>query len=139
VHLLWPGPGCTANITNTPHNTAEACAIVENAIGLVEGRQVDLVAMLFRSIWGGEPGRLPYFIRPSFHGEIACCSRPRWIAGTTGSPMHIYTWFVWMKTPRSGPSLKVRIGRPETTPGTPDAAATYRVRAGNGTTDARSS
>jgi hypothetical protein len=110
--LALAGTGCTAIVTNTPHVTSEACAIVENAIGLVEGQQVDLVAMLFRSIWGGEPGRLPYFNRPSFHGEIACCWRPRWIAGTTGSPMHVYTWFVWMKTPRSGPSLKVRIGRP---------------------------
>ena len=53
------GAGCTAIITNTPHKTVEACAIVENAIGLAEeGRQLDLVAVLFRSIWGAEPGRL---------------------------------------------------------------------------------
>ena len=31
------GAGCTAIITNTPHNTDEACAIVSNLIALVEG------------------------------------------------------------------------------------------------------
>jgi hypothetical protein len=107
------GVGCTAIVTNTPHNTKEACAIVKNLIDLVERQHVDLVAALFRSIWGAEPGRLPYLNRPSFYGEILCCWRPRWIAGSEGSPMHAYAWYVWRKTPWSGPSLKVRIGRAE--------------------------
>ena len=28
--------------------------------------------------------------------------------------MHAYAWYVWRKEPRSGPSLKVRIGQRET-------------------------
>lgn len=28
--------------------------------------------------------------------------------------MHAYAWYVWRNTPRSGPSLKVRIGKSET-------------------------
>jgi hypothetical protein len=60
------GADCTAIITNTPHNTDEACAIVRNLVALVEGQQVDFVAGLLRAIWGAEPGRLPYFDRPSF-------------------------------------------------------------------------
>jgi hypothetical protein len=107
------GPDCTAVITNTPHNTREACAIVENLIALVLGQHVEFVAALFRSIWGAEPGRLPYLNRPSFYGEILCCGRPRWIAGSKGSPMHAYTWYIWRKTQRTGPSLKVRIGKNE--------------------------
>jgi hypothetical protein len=107
------GAGCRAIITNTPHNTQEACAIVKNLIELVERQHVDLVAALFRSIWGAEPGRLPYLNRPSFHGEILCCWRARWIEGSEGSPMHAYAWYVWQKAPRSGPSLKVRIGKAE--------------------------
>jgi hypothetical protein len=107
------GAGCAATITNTPHNTKEACAIVKNLIDLVERQRVVLVAALFRSIWGAEPVRLPYLNRPSFHGEILCCWRPRWIEGSEGSPMHAYAWYVWRKTPRSGPSLKVRIGKDE--------------------------
>jgi hypothetical protein len=107
------GAGCTAVITNTPHNTKEACAVVKNLTTLVEGQHVDFVAALFRSIWGAEPGRLPYLNRPSFHGEILCCWRPCWIAGSEGSPMHSYAWYVWRNTPRTGPSLKVRIGKDE--------------------------
>jgi hypothetical protein len=107
------GAGCTAIITNTPHNTDEACAIVRNLIALVEEQNVDFVAALFRSIWGAEPGRLAYLNRPSFFGEILCCWRPRWIAGSQGSPMHAYAWYVWRKEPRRGPSLKVRVGRRE--------------------------
>ena len=112
--LELAGAGCTAIITNTPHNTDEACAIVRNLIALVEGQQVEFVAVLFRSIWGAEPGRLAYLNRPSFFGEILCCWRPRWIPGTKKSPMHAYAWYVWRKTPRSGPSLKVRVGKSET-------------------------
>jgi hypothetical protein len=111
--LALAGADCTAIITNTPHNTDEACAIVRNLIALVEEQNVDFVAALFRSIWGAEPGRLAYLNRPSFFGEILCCWRPRWIVGSQGSPMHAYAWYVWRKEPRSGPSLKVRVGRHE--------------------------
>jgi hypothetical protein len=112
--LELAGPDCTAIITNSPHRTDEACAIVSNLISLVEGQHIECVAALFKSIWGAEPGRLPYLNRPSFYGEILCCWRPRWIAGSQGSPMHAYAWYIWRKEPRSGPSLKVRVGRPET-------------------------
>jgi hypothetical protein len=111
--LELAGANCTAIITNTPHKTVEACAIVRNLVDLVEAQQVDFVAALFRAIWGAEPGRLPYLNRPSFFGEILCCWRPRWIPGTKKSPMHAYAWYVWRKEPRSGPSLKVRLGKPE--------------------------
>jgi hypothetical protein len=107
------GADCSAIVTNTPHNTIEAGAIVKNLIALVEDQRVEFAAALFRSIWGAEPGRLPYFTRPSFYGEILCCWRPRWIAGSEGSPMHAYTWYVWRKTPHSGPSFKVRVGKHE--------------------------
>jgi hypothetical protein len=80
--LEFAGVGCTAIITNTPHNTNEACAIVRNLVALVEGQHVEFVASLFRAIWGAEPGRLAYLNRPSFFGEILCCWRPRWIPGT---------------------------------------------------------
>jgi hypothetical protein len=35
-------------------------------------------------------------------------------SGHQKSPMHSYAWYVWRKSPRSGPSLKVRVGRLET-------------------------
>jgi hypothetical protein len=42
------GAGCTAIITNTPHNTREACAILKNLISLMEGQHVSIVA---KPIW----------------------------------------------------------------------------------------
>jgi hypothetical protein len=39
------GSDCTAIITNTPHNTVEACAIVRNLIALVEGQHVEFIAV----------------------------------------------------------------------------------------------
>src|SRR3984957_20481363 len=63
--LELAGSNCSAIITNTPHNTVEACAIVRNLVDLVEAQQIDFVAALFRAIWGAEPGRLPYLDRPS--------------------------------------------------------------------------
>jgi uncharacterized membrane protein len=48
------GSNCSAIITNTPHKTVEACAIVRNVVALAEGQQVAFVAALFRAIWGAE-------------------------------------------------------------------------------------
>jgi hypothetical protein len=70
---------------------------------------VDLVAALFKSIWAPSQGDCPISTGRRFYDEIL----PRWIPGTKESPMHAYTWYVWRKRPRSGPSLKVRIGKPE--------------------------
>src|SRR6478672_5599373 len=74
--LELSGSNCTAIITNTPHNTDEACAIVRNLVALVEGQHAEFAAALFGAIWGAEPGRLAYLNRPSFFGEILCCWRP---------------------------------------------------------------
>ena len=64
--LELAGPDCTAIVTNSPHRTDEACAIVRNLIALVEDQHVEFVAALFKSIWGAEPGRLPFSTgRPS--------------------------------------------------------------------------
>ena len=33
----------------------------------------------------------------------SCCWRPRWIAGSHGSPMHAYAWCMWRKRPGAAP------------------------------------
>ena len=108
--LELAGANCRAIITNSPHDTRAAMAIVKNLIALAEEGRIDFAAALFRSIWGVEPGRLPYLNRPSFLGEIACCWRARWIPETEVTPMHAYAWFIWSWALRNGPSLKVRVG-----------------------------
>ena len=104
--------GPTAIITNPPHNTDEACAIVRNLVALVEGQRVDFVAALFRSIGGG--ARTIGLSQPA----VVLRRNPLLLASSVdplerGSPMHAYAWYIWRKTPRSGPSLKVRLGRDE--------------------------
>ena len=42
---------CIAIITNTPHNTKEAYAIVRNLIADIEKQDIEFVAALFRSMW----------------------------------------------------------------------------------------
>ena len=107
------GADCRAIITNSPHNTEEATAIVRNVIALAEDGRIEFAAMLFKNIWGDEKGRISFFNRPSFLGEIVCCWRARWILGSKGSPEHAYAWYVWRREPKSGLALKVRVGEAE--------------------------
>ena len=71
--LALADAGCTAIITNTPHNTPGACAIVRNLVALVEGQQVEFAAALFRSIWALSQDDWPISTDPPFFGEILCC------------------------------------------------------------------
>jgi hypothetical protein len=111
--LEQAGANCRAIITNSPHNTEEATAIVKNLVALAEEGRIDFAAALFKSFWGDEKGRVSLFNRPSFPGEITCCWRARWILESKGSPEHAYAWYVWRKEPKSGLSLKVRVSEAE--------------------------
>jgi hypothetical protein len=111
--LEQAGANCRAIITNSPHNTEEATAIVKNAIALAEDGRIEFAAMLFKNIWGDEKGRVSFFNRRSFVGEITCCWRARWILESKGSPEHAYAWYVWRREPNSGLSLKVRVSEAE--------------------------
>ena len=107
------GTSCTAIITNTPHNTEEACAIVRNLVALVEGQHVEFVAVLFRSIWCASRDDWPISTgHPSAGKSYAVGALVD--SRDEESPMHAYAWYVWRKTPWSGPSLKVRVGKSET-------------------------
>jgi hypothetical protein len=98
---LYPDkyPGADGYVTNRALDASDP----EHLTHAFRLASAGCTAALFRSIWGAEPGRLAYLNRPSFFGEILCCWRPRWIAGSQGSPMHAYAWYVWRKKPRSGP------------------------------------
>jgi hypothetical protein len=111
--LAQAGSNCRAIITNSPHNTEEATAIVKNLVALAEEGRIDFAAALFKNIWGDEKGRISLFNRPSFLGEITCCWRARWIPESKGSPEHAYAWYVWRKEPKSGLSMKVRVSEAE--------------------------
>jgi hypothetical protein len=107
------GGNCRAIVTNSPHNTEEATAIVRNLVALAEEGRIDFAAALFKNIWGDEKGRISLFTRSSFLGEITCCWRARWILESKGSPEHAYAWFVWREESRSDLALKARVSEPE--------------------------
>ena len=111
--LEQAGPECSAVITNSPHNTEEATAIVKNLVALAEEGRIDFAVTLFKTIWGDEKGRISLFNRPSFLGEIACCWRVRWIPESKGSPQHAFSWYVWRQEPKSGLPMKVRVSEAE--------------------------
>ena len=111
--LELAGANCRSVLTNSPHETSAAMAIVKNLVALVEEGRIDVVAMLFKNIWGDEKGRFALFDRPAFIGEIALCWRARWILNSKGSPEHAYTWFVWRRELRNGLAPKVRVSESE--------------------------
>jgi hypothetical protein len=56
-----------------------------------------LVALLGRNeIDCAGPTRSQFFGScPEFAAKIVLTWRPRWVAGSTGSPRHNYAWYVW--------------------------------------------
>lgn len=80
-------------VTNPPYSIADE--FVEHALELAEpnGRKV---AMLMRQEWDCASSRFHLFGQNShFAMKIVLTKRPRWIEGSTGSPRHSYSWYIW--------------------------------------------
>ncbi len=81
-------------ITNPPYGTL-ADQFVAAALELaapVDG----MVAMFMRNEWDcGDKRTARFFEHPAYAMKIVATKRPRWIAGSTGSPRHNYAWYVW--------------------------------------------
>jgi hypothetical protein len=74
--LELAGPDCRAIITNSPHNTEEAMAIIKNSIALAEGGRVDFAAALFKNIWGDEKGRISLSPGRHFSAKLPVAGAP---------------------------------------------------------------
>lgn len=81
-----------AIITNPPYTHARA--FVERALELMQPRK-GVVAMLLRNEYDSADTRRHLFGQAPFAAKIVLTRRPMWIAGTSGSPRHNYSWFVW--------------------------------------------
>lgn len=79
-------------ITNPPYKLAEH--FVNVALDEVQ-KQKGKVAMLLRNEWDCAKSRTYLFTKKPFRCKIVLTKRPRWIEGTTTSPRHNYSWFVW--------------------------------------------
>lgn len=90
-----PGPHAyDALVTNPPYDMAEK--FVRHGLTFVESGKVQIMAMLLRNEWDSAKSRNDLFLRKNhFAGKVILTSRPKWIAGSTGSPRHNYAWFLW--------------------------------------------
>jgi hypothetical protein len=92
-----------AIITNPPGSRARF--IIEHALELTEAKR-GMVAMLLRADIDGAERYLHLFGRcPQFVTRVALTKRPRWIPGTTKSPMHNYAWWLWDWRHQGPPTL----------------------------------
>jgi hypothetical protein len=92
--LTWGNPDQRDIVTNPPFAETLADQFIEHALLLTKpfgGR----VAMLLRHEFDCASSRKPIFGQPPFAMKIVLLKRPRWIAGTDGSPRHNYAWYVW--------------------------------------------
>lgn len=83
-------------VTNPPYDIAPA--FVLRALEYMWSRRATNVFMLMRNEWDCAKTRNDFFQpEQGFAAQITLTSRPKWIAGSTGSPRHNYAWFVWSR------------------------------------------
>jgi hypothetical protein len=91
--LTWENDGRDI-VTNPPFAEDLADQFIEHALLLTRnfgGR----VCMLLRNEFDCASSRKKIFGQPPFACKIVLTKRPRWIAGTEGSPRHNYAWYIW--------------------------------------------
>ena len=79
-------------LTNPPYQLAQE--FIERALELI-AETGGKAAFLLRNEYDCAAKRVFLFEHPSFAQRLVLTKRPRWVAGSTGSPRHNYAWFVW--------------------------------------------
>jgi hypothetical protein len=88
-------------VTNPPYGKL-AIDFADHALALMKPVK-GFVALLLRNEWDSAKDRQRLFgDNDAFAKKIVLTSRPRWIEGTTGSPRHNFSWFVWDFAKRRG-------------------------------------
>ena len=91
---LTKGSGRIGIITNPPYGDLadEFLAAALELTAPVDG----IVAMFMRNEWDMAKNRHRWFEgHPAFAMKVCVTKRPRWVAGSKGSPRHSYSWYVW--------------------------------------------
>lgn len=89
-----PDPSIRAIVSNPPYIDDMPEQFIKHALELMQPVKGQ-VAMFLRNEYDCSKGRMPLFGLPPFHKKIVVTKRPRWVAGSTGSPRHNYAWFCW--------------------------------------------
>jgi len=80
--------------TNPPYGPL-AEEFIRHALKLMKGCQ-GKVGMILRNEFDCGKNRMDIFSHhPAFRAKIVLTTRPRWIEGTTGSPRHNFSIFIW--------------------------------------------
>ena len=87
-----PPSGLFSIVTNPPYELAEE--FIRRALKLTKPRRGS-VAMLLRHEFDCAKTRRDLFEADNFARKIVLTKRPRWFSGTTTSPRHNFSWFVW--------------------------------------------
>lgn len=84
----------TAIVTNPPYGDL-AADFARKALELVRPDR-GYVALLCRNEWDTAGDKRPdLFQHPAFARKLIMFHRPKWIAGSTGSPRHQFSWYIW--------------------------------------------
>ena len=93
-------------ITNPPYKDDLPYQFAHRAL-VATADKAGSVAMLMRHEWECAANRDGLLDEEPFAGMLTLTRRPRWIAGSTGSPRHNYVWFIWDWRHR-GPAFHLR-------------------------------
>ena len=94
----------TLVITNPPYANPYIDQFIERVIDMVKNDGC-VGALLMRNEVDCAQSRRPYFEECQFfHSKLVLNWRPRWIAGSTGSPRHNYSWYIWSTSNRMSPA-----------------------------------
>lgn len=88
-----PDPDIRAIVTNPPYGEMVE-KFIRHSLELMKPVRGQ-VAMFLRNEYDCGSRRMDLFGLPPFHKKIVVTKRPKWIAGSSGSPRHNYSWFVW--------------------------------------------
>lgn len=114
-----PDPSIKAIVTNPPYIDDMPEQFIKHALKLMQPVKGQ-VAMFLRNEYDSSKGRMPLFGLPPFHKKIVVTKRPRWVAESTGSPRHNYSWFVWDWRHKAG-AAGVAYAHPDSAPKPGDA------------------
>lgn len=104
--LYMPDTRISGIVTNPPYGK-EAAIFIERALFLTKTYR-GFVCMLLRHEYDCAAGRADLFgAHQAFAKKLVLTSRPRWIEGSTGSPRHNYSWYVWDWTKRPGDAPEI--------------------------------
>jgi hypothetical protein len=84
----------TGIISNSPYGRWIGHRMARRCIEIMRPIRGD-VALLYRADYDTAGERRDLFDHPAYAGKITLRWRPRWKAGSTGSPRHSYAWYLW--------------------------------------------